>query len=107
MTTFKDIKSAFEAKFAIDENLKFKARVRCNRLVGEWAAKKLGLAGLQAGAYANEVTMLDLEKPGADAVFRRIRADFDAKGVAQSDHQIRRTLDDNLAQALAELKDGH
>jgi hypothetical protein len=106
MTTFKDIESAYEAKFAIDENVKFKARARCNRLVGLWAAQKLGLAGAQAEAYAKELMMVELEKPEADGVFKMIRSDFDAKGVAQSDHQIRRTLDDYLAQALAELKAG-
>jgi hypothetical protein len=107
MTTFKDIEKGFEAKFAIDEDLKFKARARCNRLVGQWAAQKLGFAGAQAEAYAKEIVMVELEKPGTDVVFKKIRADFDAKGVAQSDHQIRRTMDEYLADALKELRAGH
>jgi hypothetical protein len=106
MTIFKDIESAFEAQFAIDDNLKFKARARSHHLVGLWAAHKLGLSGLQAEAYAKEVIMYDLEKPGSGGVFRKIRSDFDAKGVEQSDHQIRRTLEEHLTQALAELRAG-
>ena len=107
MTSFKDIESAFEAKFAIDENMKFKARARCNHLVGLWAGQKLGLAGPQAEAYAKEVVMVEIEKPGLDNVFRKIRSDFDANGVNQSDHQIRRTLEEYMAQALADLRAGH
>ena len=107
MITFKDIEKGFEAKFAIDDDLKFKARARCNRLVGQWAAQKLGLTGMQADAYAKEVVMVELEKPGTDSVFRKIRADFDSKSVPQSDHQIRRTMEDYLTHALADLKAGH
>jgi hypothetical protein len=107
MTTFRDIEKGYEAKFAIDEDLKFRARVRCTRLVGQWAAQKLGLAGVPAETYAKEVVMADLEKPGTDGVFRKIRADFDGKGVQQSDHQIRRTIEEQLANALADLKVGH
>ena len=106
MTTLKDIEQGYVAKFALDEELKFKARARCNRIVGQWAAQKLGLVGAQAEAYAKEVVMVDLENPGTDGVFRKIRADFDVKSVAQSDHQIRRTLDEYLTHALAELRAG-
>jgi hypothetical protein len=104
MITFKDIEKGFEAQFAIDDDLKFKARARSNRLVGQWAAQKLGLAGVQADAYAKEIVMSDLEKPRTDSVFRKIRVDFDSKGVLQSDHQIRRTMEEYLTHALADLK---
>ena len=104
MTTFKDIERGFEAKFAQDENLKFRARARCNHLLGQWAAQKLGLTGPAVEAYAKGLVMVEFEKPGADSVFTQIRADFDAKGVALSDHQIRRTMDEYLTHAISELK---
>ena len=75
-------------EFAHDEELKFKATARRNKLLGLWAAEKLGLSGADADAYAKEVVMADFEEAGDDDVFRKIRKDFDAKGVAQSDHQI-------------------
>jgi hypothetical protein len=73
-------------------------------MLGLWAAEKLGLAGAEADAYAKEVVMADFEEAGDNDVFRKIRQDFDAKGVQQSDHQIRRSMDDLLAQAVAQIK---
>jgi hypothetical protein len=104
MTTFKDIEKSFEAKFAHDEELKFRARARCNRMVGQWAAQKLNLADTQAAAYANDLVMADVDQPGTDAVFRRIRADFDANNVLQSDRQIRRMMEDVLASVMEHMK---
>ncbi|MBX6427221.1 MAG: DUF1476 domain-containing protein [Variibacter sp.] len=104
MTTFDKREEAFEKKFAHDEELRFKATARRNRLLGEWAAEKLGLTGEAAATYAKEVVMADFEELGDDDVFRKIRKDFDAKGVAQSDHQIRRTMDELMERAIAEIK---
>jgi hypothetical protein len=104
MTTFDKREEGFEKQFARDEELKFKASARRNRLLGLWAAEKLGLAGAQAEAYAKEVIMADFEEVGDHDVFRKIRRDFDAKGIAQSDHQIRRTMDELMAKAVAEIK---
>jgi len=104
MTTFDKRKEGFEKQFARDEELKFKAGARRNKLLGLWAAEKLGLAGAQAEAYAKEVIMADFEEAGDHDVFRKIRSDFDAKGVTQSDHQIRRTMDELMARAVAEVK---
>jgi hypothetical protein len=106
MTTFDKREDGFEKKFAHDEELRFKANARRNKLLGLWAAEKLGLAGDQAQAYAKEVVIADLEEAGDDDVFRKVRKDFDAKGVAQSDHQIRRTMDEMMEQAVAQLKSG-
>src|SRR5580704_7581005 len=92
MTTFDKREEGFEKQFAHDEELKFKATARRNKLLGMWAAEKLGLAGAEADAYAKSVVMADFEEPGDHDVFRKIRADFDAKKVEQSDHQIRRTM---------------
>jgi hypothetical protein len=101
MTTFDKREEGFEKKFAHDEELKFKATARRNRMVGLWAAEKLGLAGADADAYAREVVLADVEGTG---VFAKLRKDFDAKGVAQSDHQIHRQLDSLMAQAVAQVK---
>jgi hypothetical protein len=104
MTTFDKREEGFEKKFAHDEDLRFRANARRNKLLGLWAAEKLGLSGADADAYAKEVVMADFEEAGDHDVFRKIRKDFDAKAVAQSDHQIRRTMDELMEQAVAEIK---
>ena len=104
MTTFDKREEGFEKQFARDEDLKFKASARRNRLLGLWAAEKLGLSGAQAEAYAKEVVLADFEEPGDQDVFCKIRKDFDAKGIAQSDPQIRRTMDELMAKAVAEIR---
>ena len=104
MTTFDKREEGFEKQFVHDEALKFTAVARRNRMLGLWAAQKLGLSGAQAETYAKEVVMADFEEPGDHDVFRKIRRDFDAKGIAQSDHQIRRTMDELMAKAVAEVK---
>jgi hypothetical protein len=106
MTTFDKREEGFEKQFAHDEELRFKANARRNKLLGRWAAEKLGLSGPEAEAYAKEVVMSDFEESGEDDVFRKVRKDLDAKGVAQSDHQIRRTMDELMAQAVAQIKAG-
>ena len=102
MTTFDKREEGFEKQFAHDEELRFKATARRNKMLGLWAAGKLGLTGADAEAYAKEVVLADLEQ-GSDA-FRRIRKDFDAKGVKESDHQIRRTMDELMTKAIADIK---
>jgi hypothetical protein len=106
MTTFDDRKDAFEKKFAHDEELRFKATARRNKLLGLWAADRLGKSGADAEAYAKTVVMADFEEAGDDDVFRKVRKDFDAAGVTQSDHQIRRTMEELLAQAVEQVKNG-
>jgi len=106
MTTFDKREEAFEKKFAHDEELRFKATARRNKMLGLWAAEKLGLSGAAAETYAKEVVAADFEEAGDDDVFRKIRKDFDAKNVAQSDHQIRRTMVDLLEQAVSQVKSG-
>ena len=106
MTEFDKREEAFEQRFAHDEELKFKATARRNKLLGLWAAEKLGLKGAEADSYALAVVMADLEASGDHDVTRKIRRDFDAKGVAQSDHQISRTLTELTAKAVADIKAG-
>jgi hypothetical protein len=104
MNTFDKREEGFEKKFAHDEELRFKANARRNKLLGMWAAEKLGLAGEAAAAYAKDVVMADFEAPGDGDVFHKIRSDFDAKGVDQSDHQIRRTMDELMSAAIAQIQ---
>src|SRR5262249_44081187 len=104
MTTFDKREKGFEQKFALDEESRFKATARRNKLLGLWAAEKLGLIGAGAEAYSKEVIKADLGEAGDEDVFRKIRSDFDAKGVALSDHQIRRTMSDLLAKAVEQVQ---
>lgn len=106
MTTFDKREEGFEKKFALDEELRFKANARRNKMLGVWAAQKLGLAGDEAEAYAKAVVMADFEEAGDDDVLRKVRTDFEAKGVGLSDHQIRRTMDELMEAAVAQIKTG-
>ena len=104
MANMKDREEGFERKFAHDEELRFKAMARRNRLLGQWAAEKLGKSGDEADAYAKEVVMADFEEAGDEDVFRKLRGDFEEAGVTVSDHQIRRTMEELLHQAIEQVK---
>jgi hypothetical protein len=104
MSNFDDREKGFERKFAHDEELKFRATARRNKLLGLWAAEKLGLTGDEAQAYAREIVKADLAEPGEEDVFRKVRSDFDAKGIAESDHQIRRMMGDLMAAAVSQIE---
>ena len=104
MTTFDKREQGFEKKFAHDQELKFKSESRRNRLLGVWVAKELGLAGAEADAYVKAVIKSDLEKPGDDDVFQKVKGDLVAKGSKLSDHQIRRTMDELLAEAVHQIE---
>ena len=96
----------FEKKFALDEEQKFKAEVRRNRLLGLWAAEKLGISGEAATAYAKEVVAADFEEAGDDDVVRKVAADFTAKSVAITEQAIRAKMSELIAIAAAEVKAG-
>lgn len=104
MSTFDNREDAFEAKYAHDQNLRFKALARRNRALGLWAAEKLGLTGAEAEAYAGSVVAADLEEAGEEDVYRKLKADFDAKGVDVSEHRLRRTMEELLTAAIETLK---
>ena len=106
MTTFDKREEGFEKKFAHDEELRFKANARRNKLLGLWAAEKMGLSGSAADAYSKEVVVADFEEAGDDDVLRKVSRDFKAKGVAQSDPQIRQTMDALMRQAIEQIKAG-
>jgi len=104
MSGIDDRGDAFEKKYAHDAELQFKAEARRNKLLGQWAAEKLGKSGDAVGEYAKEVVRSDFEEPGDEDVFRKIREDFDNAGVDQSDHQIRRTMEELMETALDQIK---
>lgn len=104
MTSMKDREEGFERKFVFDEELRFKATARRNKMLGLWAAEKLGKSGADADAYAKEVVASDFEEAGDHDVLRKVKKDLDAAGVEQSEHQIRRTMDELMAQAIESLR---
>ena len=104
MTSFDKREEGFEKKFAHDEEVRFKAVARRDKMLGLWAAEKLGFSGAAAEAYATEVVSANIDTPGEDAVFQKVRRDFDANGVVQSDHQIRRTMEELMTAAVAQIK---
>lgn len=104
MSGIDDRGDAFEKKYAHDAELQFKAAARRNKLLGQWAAEKLGKTGDQVEEYAKEVVRSDFDEPGDEDVFRKVREDFDNAGVDQSDHQIRRTMEELMATALDQIK---
>ena len=105
MTSFDKREEAFEQQFARDEQLRFKATARRNKMLGLWAAEKLGLSGADADSYALSVVMSAFEDAAHD-VANKVRKDFDAKGVAQSDHQIARQMTELMAKAIEDVRAG-
>ena len=106
MTTFDKRQEGFEKKFALDEEQKFKAEARRNRMLGLWAAEKLGITGDAATAYAKEVVAADFEEAGDGDVLRKVLGDFSAKGVAITEQAIRSKMNELAAVAAAEVKAG-
>jgi hypothetical protein len=106
MTTFDKREEGFEKKFAHDEELRFKATARRNKLLGLWVAQKLGMSGAEADVYAKEVVQADFEEAGEDDVFRKVRKDLDAKGVSASDQEIKTQMIDLMAQAVQQIEAG-
>ncbi len=107
MSSFDKREEAFEKKFALDEEQKFKATARRNRKLGAWVANQIGLTGAEAETYAKSVVAADFEEAGDDDVFRKVRGDLDANGKQSvSDADIRAKMDALLIEAAAEIKAG-
>jgi hypothetical protein len=104
MTTFDDRERSFEKKFAMDQELKFKAEARRNRLLGQWAAAKLGLSGSEVEDYIKAVRKADLAEKGDQDVKRKIRQDFEAKGINVSEAELSRMMVEFLASAVAAIE---
>jgi hypothetical protein len=106
MTTFDKREEGFEKKFALDEEQKFKAEARRNKLLGLWVAEKLGKSGEAASAYAKEVIAAEFEEAGDASVVRKVTGDLSAKGISVSEPEIRRKMDELAAVAIAQIKKG-
>lgn len=102
MTTFDKREEGFESKFAHDEELKFKAFARRNKMLGLWAAALLGKSGAEADAYAKDVVLADLQEQGDEDVVRKLKADLAGKGVTEQ--QIRAQMSELLVQAVAQVQ---
>ncbi len=107
MTTFDERQRGYEAKFAQDEELRFKATVRRNRMLGAWAAEHLGLSPLEAEDYIKAVVRADFAEPGDEDVIAKVSGDFKAKGVALGDGDIRQKLVEFLGKAVTAIESGH
>jgi hypothetical protein len=104
MTTFDEREKSFEKKFAMDQELRFKAEARRNKLLGEWAGAKLGLTGPGLEDYVRAVRKADLAEKGDEDVFRKVRKDFDEKGVQVTDSELRLVIVDFLAKAVNQIE---
>jgi hypothetical protein len=106
MSSFDKREEGFERKYALDEEQKFKAMNRRNRLLGLWAADQMGLNGDAATAYAKEVVAADFEEAGDADVVRKVIGDLTAKGVGTTEPQLRAKMDQLLAEAAVQVKAG-
>jgi hypothetical protein len=103
-TSFDKREEGFEKKFAHDEELRFKAYARRNKLLGLWAAGELGKTGADADAYAKEVVLADFEEAGDNDVLRKVVKDLEGKGISEA--QVRAQMTELLAQAIEQIKSG-
>ena len=106
MTTFDKREEAYEKKFVVDEELKFKAEARRNHLIGLWAAAKLGLSGETAASYWREIISAEFSEGGDSAVIAKLAADLAAKGIATTADEIRAQMGEFLVQAITQMKAG-
>ena len=103
----KDREQSYEAKMKLDEETKFKAEARRNKLVGLWVAEKMGLSGDDAIAYAKEVIDADFEEPGPEDVVRKVMADCASRGVDLTETELRAEMDRFYARAIEEIKNAY
>jgi hypothetical protein len=103
MTTFDNRENAFENKFARDEDMSFRITARRNRLVGQWAAAKMGLTVEETDSYSKSVVQADFEEAGDEDVIRKLLGDLTAAGVDTSDEEVRKALSDQAVEARRQL----
>jgi len=106
MNEFTKRGEAFESKFAHEEALRFKALARRNRLIGQWAAQRLGKSGTDAEAYASTVVIADLKEPGDEDVVHKVVSDLQTAGVPSDEVQVRHVMEDFMARAIEEIRTG-
>lgn len=102
MSGLNEREKAFENKFAHDQELKFKAEARRNKLLGLWAAELIGKEDV--AAYAKEVVAADFEEAGDEDVFRKVRSDIDIAGISVTDEDIRSKMVELLAVAVEQIQ---
>ena len=105
MSKFDEREKAFEGKYKMDQERAFKVNARRCKLVGLWAAEKMGITGEDADAYAKEVVISDFEKPGQDDVVEKVFADLTAKGIDISEHLVRVEMDRWYEEAVRQLSE--
>ncbi len=103
MTTFDDRERAFEAKFAMDEEMAFRITARRNRLLGQWAAEKLGLTPEETDAYAKAVVQADFEESGDEDVIRKLVGDLTAAGIDIEEAEVRQAVEAQTVEARRQL----
>ena len=103
MTTFNDRERAEEAKFAHDEEMLFRVHAHRNRLLGQWAAERMGLSAVEAEAYAKSVVQADFEEAGDEDVVRKLLGDLVAAGIDANEAEVRAALEAKLAEAHAAI----
>jgi len=106
MTSFREREQAFEAKFRQDEELRFKVTSRRNKLLGLWAAERMGLSADDAEAYAKAVIRSDFEKPGDEDVLAKVHGDLTRAGVTLSERLLRKRMDELLEEAKQQFTTG-
>ncbi|MCR4377692.1 MAG: DUF1476 domain-containing protein [Rhodospirillales bacterium] len=103
--SFQNREKSFEAKQKLDAELQFRAEARRDKLVGLWAAAKMGIEGSDAEAYAKSVAVADMDEPGIDDVIRKIMADFNARGVKVSEDEVRTEMERQMIVAIEQVKE--
>jgi len=103
MTTFEERQASFERRFTLDADLRFRATARRNKLLGRWAAEKLGLSGEAAEEYARSVVAADFDRPGEEDVFEKVQSDLKTAASPVSDAEIRRAMDQLMAEAKTQI----
>jgi hypothetical protein len=103
MPQFDDRERAYEAKFAHDEEMQFRIVARRNRLIGEWAARKMGLSAEETASYAKDVVRADFESAGDDDVVRKVLGDLTSAGVESDEAEIREALGHKMVEARRQI----
>lgn len=106
MTTFDDREKGFESKYALDQEQEFKAIARRNRMLGLWAAEKMGLNAERAEEYGRAIVKADFEQPGEEDVYRKITQDLEGAGLTVSEGEIRRKMDELSSVAREQVRSG-
>ena len=106
MTTFDDREKGYESKYALDQEQEFKAIARRNKMLGLWAAEKMGLSTESAEQYAAAVVRADFEQPGDEDVFRKVAGDFKGSGIVVSEGEIRSKMDELASVAREQIRNG-